>query len=197
MYRYLFWSTYTMSLIKHTCTIHKISYFYQAQSLTEERMDGERTKHGAQLHGVLLNNHLSVKLNSLSQWWGIQMYMPLFILSFPALQLLQFDAVQELAAILKFRRYFMYLQLYILTNIGQCISIIYCIHCIHVPTYYLCPCMLLYAHTFPLVIWWNYCVQIKFSIPFHTGTHGHAQACVGMQGSMGLYEYLSKIHYNL
>ena len=51
------------------------------------------------------------------------MYMPLFLLSFLALQLLQFDAVHELVTILKFHRYFMYLQLYISTNIAQCISI--------------------------------------------------------------------------
>ena len=36
------------------------------------------------------------------------MYIPLFISSFPALQLLQFDAVHELAAILKFGSYFVY-----------------------------------------------------------------------------------------
>ena len=36
------------------------------------------------------------------------MHIPLFISSFPALRLLQFDAVHELAAILKSHRYFMY-----------------------------------------------------------------------------------------
>ena len=36
------------------------------------------------------------------------MYIPSFISSFPARRLLQFDAVHELASILKFRRYFVY-----------------------------------------------------------------------------------------
>ena len=53
-------------------------------------------------------NHVLVKLNTYQHGEAFRCILPLFISSFPALRLLLFDAVHELAAILKFRRYFMY-----------------------------------------------------------------------------------------
>ena len=96
-----------------------VLFCFPDQHMKNSGCEGERTKRGALLHRVPYGvpkwsthkNHLLVELNTLSTWLrylAVHTFIYFQLSSSPALRLLHFDAVHELASILEFRRYFMY-----------------------------------------------------------------------------------------